>query len=271
MYTQRPVEQRQDKSKWQRKFITNLVSYDLSKVITNAKGRSSRSLRSCLKQLPADIRERIKFLAVDMHDGFISAAEELCPHARVAVDRFHVAESLNRAFDEVRREEFEKARSSQDLFQREMLMPSKRFILMERKKDLSNKDQKRLSKLRELNQQIHSAMLLIEYFHKILDKTTVKSYRSGLKLWEGLVQESGLKPFIKFLKTVRHYQSRIEVYIESRLTTAVSEGINNKIKVLKRVGYSYTNEDSFKNKILQRCGLINSKNINTNHWFWHVT
>lgn len=271
MYTHRPKDQRNDKSLWDKKFITNLVSYDLSKVLTNAKGRSARSLGSCLKQLGPELCNQIKFLAVDMHDGFINAAEKYCPNAKVTVDRFHVAEALNRAFDEVRKDEFEKAKQIKDLFQRQMLMPSKRFILVEREKSLSAKDKKHLNRLRELNQNINSAMLLVEYLHKILDKTKVEDFRKGLKLWEELVIEAELTPFIEFLNTVKKYQERIEVYIRSRLTTAVSEGINNKIKVLKRVAYTYTNEISFQNKILQRCGLLNSRNINTTQWFWHVT
>jgi len=271
MYTQRPIEQRFDKSAWKKKFVTNLVCYDLAKVLTNAKGRSERSLTSCLTQLPKELLERVKFIAVDMHDGFIKAAQKHCPNAQVAVDRFHVAENLNGAFDKVRKAEFEAAKANKDLFQREMLMPTKRFILMERKKHLSDKDQGRLDKLRRLNQNIHSAMLLIEYFHRILDKKTVQQFRKGLKLWEELVVESELTPFIDFLKTVKKYQDRIEVYIRSHLTTAVSEGINNKIKVLKRVGYTYTNESSFQHKILQRCGLLNSQNIDTANWFWHAT
>lgn len=271
MYTDRPKVEYSDKSLWDKKFITNLVSYDLSKVLTNANGRSARSLSSCLKQLGPELCKQIKFLAVDMHDGYIKAAEKYCPNAKVTVDRFHVAQSLNNAFDEVRKNEFEKAKQSKDLFQKQMLMPSKRFILVEREKSLSAKDKNHLQRLRELNQNINSAMLLVEYFHKILDKTKVESFRKGLKLWEELVTEAQLTPFMEFLNTVKKYQERIEVYIRSRLTTAVSEGINNKIKVLKRVGYTYTNEISFKNKILQRCGLLNSRNINTNNWYWHVT
>jgi transposase len=95
-------------------------------------------------------------------------------------------------------------------------------------------------------------------------------FRNGLKLWEELVSQSGLKPFEKFLKTIKKYQERIEIYIRSRLTTAVSEGINNKITVLKRVGYTDTNQISFKNKILQRCGLLNSRNILTNQRDWQI-
>ncbi len=52
MYTQRPIEQRFEKTAWKKKFVTNLVCYDLAKILTNAKGRSKRSSRSCLTQLP---------------------------------------------------------------------------------------------------------------------------------------------------------------------------------------------------------------------------
>ena len=84
------------------------------------------------------------------------------------------------------------------------------------------------------------------------------------------VRESGLKAFRKLATTIRKYRLNIESYIKSKLTTAVSEGLNNKIKVLKRMGYGYTNEESFQLKILQRCGYLNSNHINTNSWFWQV-
>lgn len=130
-------------------------------------------------------------------------------------------------------------------------MPSKRFILMGRNRELSKIDQARLDRLRNLNGNINTGMLLTQYFHRVLDKKTVDQFRKGLKLWLDLVKESGLKPFKELSKTVLKYQDRIEVYIKSLLTTAVSEGINNKIKVLKRVGYGYSNQDSFINKILR--------------------
>ena len=268
MRTVKPKKSRMDKNQWKKKFITNLVSYEAAHVVSNARGRNAKSLKTCLKALTEKQREKIKFLAVDMHDGFIRAAEEMCPNAKVAVDRFHVAEGLNKAFNKVRQQEFDKAKENQDKFQKEMLMPSKRFILMERERDLSKKDQSRLERLRQLNGNINTAMMLVEYFHAVLDKKTVAQYRQGLKLWLDLVEASKLEPLKEFSKTIIKYQDRIETYIESHLTTAVSEGINNKIKVLKRVGYGYTNQESFMNKILQRAGMLNSKNINTNTWFW---
>lgn len=108
----KPKTKRMDKTQWKKKLITNLVSYEAAIVLANARGRDTRSLKTCLKTLSEEQRKKIKFIAVEMLDAFIKAASELCPNAEVTVDRFHVAEALNRAFN--RQQEFEKAKSTQD-------------------------------------------------------------------------------------------------------------------------------------------------------------
>ncbi|MCB0371295.1 MAG: transposase, partial [Bdellovibrionales bacterium] len=113
-------------------------------------------------------------------------------------------------------------------------------------------------------------MLLVEYFHKLLDKKTIKAFRKTLTTWYMVVRESKLKAFLEISKTIRKYRKNIEAYITSGLTTAVSEGLNNKIKVLKRMGYGYSNETSFMRKILQRCGYLNHLSINTDHFYFTV-
>ena len=149
-----------------------------------------------------------------------------------------------------------------------MLEPHRRFILMAREKELSKSEKNLLDKLRKHNESIHIAMLLVEYFHKALDKKSVNSFQSLLITWYQLVRESKLNPFRKFASLIRKYRKNIEAYIKSRLTTAVAEGLNNKIKVLKRMGYGYTNPISFCRKILQRCGFLNHLSINTDEFFF---
>ncbi len=252
------------------KFITNLVCYKESKVLSNAMGRSSKSLETCLAVLTAPQRLSIHFFAVDMHDPFISVIRSLCPNSEICVDRFHLAQSVNDAFDEVRKTEFRLAKETKDEFQQEMLAPHRRFVLVEREKMLKQSDLKMLDKLKEINKNILNGMILVEHFHRILDKMEVDEFRKSLTLWYRLVRESGLKPFRKLAKTIRRYRLNVESYIRSKLTTAVSEGLNNKIKVLKRMGYGYTNKTSFLNKVLQRCGYLNSRHIDTTGWFWKL-
>jgi len=252
------------------KFVTNLVCTKEGKILSNAPGRNTQALANCLKILSREQRASIKTFAVDMHEPFIQAIRKLCPNAQICVDRFHLAERVNDAFDELRREEFKKAKDANDNFQLGMLSPQRRFVLVEREKKLKKGDLKMLDKLKDLNKNILNGMILVEHFHRMLDKIDVIEFRKSLMLWYGLVREAGLQAFRKLAKLIRKYRDYIEAYIDSRLTTAKSEGLNNKIKVLRRSGYGYTNQQSYLNKILQRCGYLNSKYINTASWFWRL-
>jgi transposase len=250
------------------KFVTNLVCYKEGKILSNAPGRDAKSLAKCLKILSPEQRATIKTFAIDMHEPFMLAIRKLCPNAQICVDRFHLAERVNNAFDDLRKGEFKKASEAEDKFQLKMLAPHRRFVLVEREKKLKKEDVKMLDRLKEINKNILNGMILVEHFHRMLDKTDVVEFRKSLKLWYGLVRESRLTAFKKLSALIRKYRGYIEAYINFKLTTAKSEGLNNKIKVLRRSGYGYTNQDSYLNKILQRCGYLNSKYINTNSWFW---
>lgn len=254
--------------RWRPEFVTNLVAPLAGKVLFNAMGRDSVALETALSVLSDGQKLSVENFAVDMHEPFISVIKTECPNAEICVDRFHLVQKVNEAFDKVRRSEFKKAKETKDGFSKNMLEPHRRFILVARDKDLSKSEQKLLDKLRRVNQPIHTAMLLVEYFHKALDKTATPSFRQTLLTWYLLVRESKLEPFLKLAKTIRRYRRNIEAYIKSRLTTAVAEGLNNKIKVLKRMGYGYSNPTSFCRKILQRCGYLNHLSIKTDDFFF---
>jgi transposase len=252
------------------KFVTNLVCTSESKILSNAPGRDKYSLLKCLKILsPAQLAE-IKFFSVDMHDPFILIIKKFCPNAQICVDRFHLAQKVNDAFDELRKAEFRLAEANNDKFQLGMLAPHRRFVLVEREKKLNKSDLKMLDQLKKINKNILNGMILVEYFHNILDKTDLVEFRKSLTLWYRLVRESGIKPFKKLAQLIKKNRKYIEAYILSGLTTAKSEGLNNKIKVLRRSGYGYTNEQSYMDKILQRCGYLNSRFIKTSDWFWQL-
>lgn len=253
--------------RWEPQFVTNLVSYNERKVLYNASGRGSEALEGALSILSSEQKLGVKRFALDMHDPFISVAKKQCPNAEICIDRFHLVQQLNKSFDEVRREEFKKARDKQYHFLEGMLAPSRRFILVERNRQRTKTEAKMLTRLRQLNDNIHSAMLLVESFHSLLEKRDLVLFRRALVDWYLLVRESRLTSFRRLARTISKYRVAIESYITSRLTTAVSEGLNNKIKTLKRMAYGYTNPKSFRNKILQRCGYLNHHHINTQDLF----
>lgn len=248
-------------------FVTNLVCPSAGKVLFNAIGRDSKALLGAMTVLSPGQKMAVEKFAVDMHEPFISAIKAQCPNATVVIDRFHLAQKINEAFDKLRKSEFRKARDTKDHLSHNMLEPHRRFILMARDADLSKSETKLIDKLRLANKDINCGMLLVEYFHKALDQKRVPDFRKILIRWYQLCRNTRLEPFLKFAKTLRKYRKNIEAYITSRLTTAVIEGLNNKIKVLKRMGYGYSNPVSYLRKILQRCGYLNHLSINTDEFF----
>jgi transposase len=251
-------------------FITNLVCPEESKVLFNGVGRDGESLRSAMMILSPGQLLAVEKFAVDMHEAYITVIQEKCPNAEVVIDRFHLAQKVNEAFDRLRKSEFRKAQKRKDIFTEGMLEPHRRFILMSRDADLSQSEMKLIDKLRHANHEIHAGMLLVETFHKALDQRKVKDFRKVLLRWYLLCRNAKLEPFLKFAKTLMKFRKNIEAYITSRLTTAAIEGLNNKIKVLKRMGYGYSNPVSFMRKILQRCGYLNHLSINTDEFYYRI-
>ena len=256
--------------RYQTKFITNLVCPEESKVLFNGPGRDSKALQTAMSILSPGQLLAVEKFAVDMHEPFISVIKQKCPNAEVVIDRFHLAQKINEAFDKLRKTEFRKAKENKNNLVRDMLEPHRRFILMARDADLSKNEMKLIDKLRLANREINCGMLMVEYFHKALDQKKVPEFRKVLARWYQLCRNTRLEPFLKFAKTLRKYRKNIEAYIKSRLTTAVIEGLNNKIKVLRRMGYGYSNETSYMRKILQRCGYLNHLSINTDEFFYRI-
>ena len=249
-------------------FATNVIAPKAGKVLFNAMGRDELALRGALRVLSPGQKLAVEWFALDMHEPFMAAARAECPNAKICVDRFHLAQKANEAFDAVRKAEFAFARKHKNLFEQGMLEPHRRFVLVSRDAELSKSETRMLEKLRKINQPINDALLLLESFHRCLDRKTVKGFRKAFVEWLRLAHEAQLKPFIKFANLVWRYRAEVRAYVASRLTTAVAEGLNNKIKVLKRMDYGYSRPTSFLRKILQRCGYLNSRSINTNEFYF---
>ena len=122
---------------------------------------------------------------------------------------------------------------------------------------VTNKKQDLLEKLASLNERVYQAMLLKEQFLSIY--TDPKTAMRTLKEWIIAAIKSKIPAFVelgyKFFRK-RHYLLN---YFLCKITTAISEGINNKIKRLSRMAYGYRDVHYFLLKIHQHCGLLNPR------------
>ena len=175
----------------------------------------------------------------------------------IVLDHFHVKKYLNDAVDKVRKEELKRARQENNSDLAQLLHCNKRFILMQNK--VTNKKLNLLEKLSTLNQSVYHAMLLKEQFLSIYSSQDRKSAFASLREWIVAAIKSKIPSLVelglKFFRK-RHY---ILNFFICNITSAISEGINNKIKRLKRMAYGYKDIQYFLLKIHQHCGLLSPR------------
>jgi transposase len=248
-----------DEVAWQKwhHYVTNVVDLKEHKVIWNHDGRGKQVLDSFYKALGEEGCKKIEAVASDGARGYLSSTKENARQAVLVLDHFHVKKYLNDAVDMVRKQELQKARQQNDQELSEMLHCNKRFILMQNK--VTNKKRDLLERLSQLNQGVYQAMLLKEQFLSVYSTEDRKTAWANLKTWIIAALKSNTPAFIELGKKFFRKRHYILNYFICKITTAVSEGINNKIKRLKRMAYGYRDVKYFLLKIHQHCGLLNPR------------
>lgn len=248
-----------DEVAWQKwhKYVTNVVDIETRKVIWNHNGRGKSTLNAFFKDLGKENSLKIDAVACDGARGFLSSIRQNATNALIVLDHFHVKSYLNDALDTVRKEQLRKARQDENADLANLLHCRKKFILMQGKS--SKRQQNVLDKLANLNDTVYRSMLLKEQFLEVYRAPSRKKAQVGLRQWISAALASKIIPFhelaMKFFRK-RHF---ILNYFRRRITSAISEGINNKIKRLKRMAYGYKDVSYFLLKIHQHCGLLSPR------------
>jgi transposase len=248
-----------DEVAWQKwhKYVTNVVDVDRRKVIWNHDGRGKKTMDAFFADLGEEKSSRVEAAACDGARGYLSSIKQHAKNALIVLDHFHVKSYLNDAVDTARKEELRKARKDNDVELADLLHCRKKFILMQGTP--SKRQRNVIDRLAELNDSVYRAMLLKEQFLEIYRAGSRKGAQAGLRQWVREAFASKIPAFVelglKFFRK-RHY---ILNFFLMRITSAISEGINNKIKRLKRMAYGYKDVEYFLLKIHQHCGLLNPR------------
>ena len=88
---------------------------------------------------------------------------------------------------------------------------------------------------------------LKEEFRKIFEKT--EKWTDGL-LELGKWLSKAQKYFVTSKSTIYRWFDDLLAYFDNRTTSGIVEGINNKLKLIKRSGYGFTNFGNFRNSCL---------------------
>ncbi len=203
--------------------------------------RDKDTVKAFLVSIPAELAATIHTVCTDMYEGYISAVHEVLKHAQVVVDRFHVAEKYRDAADTVRKQELQRLKRELPKADYRQLKGSL-HVCRKNQADLSPDEQILLARLCDYSVDLAAAHLLREELTAIFEQDLSPAQaQDQLCAWQERVRHSGLTCFDQFLQTLDYYWTEITNYFERRASSGFVEGLNNKIKVLKRRCYGLFN------------------------------
>jgi len=218
--------------------------------------RKKETVKEFLMSIPKRLRKQVCFVCSDMYVGFINAAQEAFgKKVQIIVDRFHVAKLYGKGLDALRKKELARLRKTLPKEQDKEL-EGVMWILRKRPDDLTSKDQETLDQLFQYSPILQQAYQLknelTALFDSDLDRRRGKQRITG---WMHRVKKSSVRCFDAFLKTLETYKEEVVNYFLDRLTSGFVEGLNNKIKVIKRRCYGLKNiGHRFQHLYLDLCG-----------------
>ena len=203
--------------------------------------RKKETVVAFLHSIPLKLRASIERVCTDMYEGYTNAVKEEITQAQVVIDRFHVAKAYRECADKLRKSELHELKQSLDA--EEYKLPKGTMWPFRRNAaDLEPEQAQSVALLLECAPDLRQAYDLREELSAIFDTEQSKeSATRAITNWIGRVKQSGLKCFESFLTTLDNWLDEITNYFLDRQTSGFQEGLNNKIKVLKRRCYGITN------------------------------
>jgi transposase len=233
-----------------------LVDLDQGKLIAILSGRTQEIIKQTLIEWGAEILENIKEVSIDLWSGYKTLVTELMPNAQVVADRFHVMTQINKELDTQRKREkrkvedlIKKANATDKSQYEEILagLKNSKYPLLKNKDKLTQEQLEKLIQVKNVSPILKEMHEFKEKIRKIFN-TTQDWYTGVFKL--GMWLSKAKKYFPNSNNTIIRWYQEIIAYFDNRTTSGTVEGINNKLKLIKRSGYGFKNFENFQIRCL---------------------
>lgn len=234
------------------------------KVIDIVEDRRLYRLEKYFNRFTKKARKNVKFVVMDMYSPYISLVKKCFPKAQIIFDRFHIINSLSRALNKTRI----KIMNSKKEFYNKFKNYYK--LLLKPINKLNGIQTRKFKCFNKLMTQYDIVKFLLNQDKEL--KNTYFAYQDFLAAIKNMdcikleqlisKQYNEISEYMKVaIKTIKKFKPYIINSVKYNLSNGQLEGINNKIKTLKRIAFGYRSFYNFKNRILIMCHLICIKNV----------
>ena len=222
------------------RYMTVVMDLDTGQILHVAHGKDSAALTPFLKRLRRQ-KVKLRAVAMDMSPAYMQAVREIFPEVDIVHDPYHVVVSVNKAIDETRKDMYRHLTGEQ-----RSVIKGARFLLLRSLENLNEDSLEKLAHIMELNEPLYQAYLLKEELRWFWNITSAELAAQFLENWVEEAYATGIKKFQKLADSLIRHKPGLLSYFSHRISTGPLEGLNNKIKVLKRQAYGFRDDEYFK-------------------------
>lgn len=229
------------------RYATVVLDADTRRVLWIGEGRSRVAIRPFFEGLGKAGCARIEAVAMDMSTAFDLEVRRHCPRARVVYDLFHVIAKYGReVMGRVRVDAANQLRHDKPA---RRVVKQAHWLLLRNPANLKGEQQIQLQEVLAANQSLMTAYVMKAQLKALWSCNTAWEWRRAWKQWMAHAQQSGIAALIVFARRLSGYWRGIVTRVRWPMHTGQLEGINNKIKVIKRMAYGYRDSAYFFMKI----------------------
>lgn len=230
------------------------IDQGMRRLLWIGEDRTEKTFQSFFNWLGEERYLKIEAVCSDMWKAYLKVIKERIPHAINVLDRFHIAQHLNKAIDEVRASEHKKLTANGY----DSILFKSRWLLLKNKKNLDEDQGISLRELLKYNLKTMRAYLLKEEFNQLWGYSSSVWAGKFLDKWTTKTMRSKIDPMKKKAKMIRKHKPLILNWFQAKgeLSSGVVEGLNLKAKLTARKSYGFKSTEMQKIALYHQLGKL---------------
>ncbi|MGX7091705.1 ISL3 family transposase [Hutsoniella sourekii] len=219
--------------------------------------RTQATLRDYFLRYPLEERLKVQTITLDMYSPYYQFLQQLFPNAQVIIDRFNIVQLLNRTLNQLRIQVMNRLKTKQPRDYRKLKQQWRLLLKNANKLDFTHYQGHRLYEGLMTEKMMVNYLIQLDpklaQAHDWVNRIKVALERRDFPRLLHWLEESHKytfsRPLRKSFQTLERYLEGIQNACHYTLSNGYIEGLNNKIKLMKRTGYGYRRFDHLKARI----------------------
>ena len=251
-------------------YATCVMDLDEGDVLWVGKGRAKEDFQKFFEEIDLEYLSEVEAVAMDMNASYNRLVEQYLPHAAIVYDRYHMQAQFGKdvlgsvRLEEARRhqklakdiesritEDMDKsevkeirkeAKAERKLYRR---LKKSRWTILRNSSNLSEDTAENLADILEDHEALSICYAMKEEMCDLFELRDPVLAEMMWEDWFKAAKESGIPQLEKFARLKEKRIKGLIAHATHPISTGKLEGFNNKIKVAKRIGYGYRNDEYF--------------------------